>query len=315
MNRTPKRFLPWLALWWASAVLIGGLLLLGASAAAQAPALTIDRASLRLWPEYDDPGLLVILSGAFTGTIAFPQPIAFPIPANARGIQATYIGEDGNLYNQPWQVVDGKLTYSLPRPQFQIEFYLDRPPSGNQRELSYTFETPYAIDELTVSFQQPARAAGFSAQPTPEESFQGSDGFTYYAFVRRGLKAGDKLPLTMRYVKNDQGLSVAQARLEAGSAAAPVSAPNAPSASAIPPWLPYLLIGLGAAALVGAGSYWYLRLRPPATPQALPPTAPGRAKGPAPSVPAGRAVFCTRCGHRFGPEDRFCAQCGAPRKG
>lgn len=302
---------------WALAVPIGSLLLLfliGTPVTAQTPTLTLDQASLRLWPEYDDPGLLVILSGAFTGTVAFPQPIAFPIPANARGIQATYIGEDGNLYNQPYQIVEGRLTYSLPRPQFQIEFYLDRPPAGNQRELNYTFEAPYAINELTVSFQQPARATGFSTLPTPEESFQGSDGFTYYAFVRRGLKAGDRLPLSMRYVKNDQGLSVAQAKLDAGSPAAAVPASNASAAGALPGWLPYLLIGLGAATLVGAGSYWYLRLRPPTTPQARPSLARSQTKSTPTSAPAGKAVFCTRCGRRFGPEDRFCAQCGAPRR-
>ena len=25
-------------------------------------------------------------------------------------------------------------------------------------------------------------------------------------------------------------------------------------------------------------------------------------------------MFCTACGHKFGPQDRFCAMCGAPRK-
>lgn len=310
MVRLSRKFLRWPALWWAPALLIVCLLLAGTTVAAQAPALTIDQASLRLWPEYDDPGLLVILSGVFTGTASFPQQVAFPIPANARGIQATYVGDDGELYSQPWQLVDGKLTYSLPRPQFQIEFYLDRPPSGNQRELSYTFETPYAINTLAVSLQQPARATGFSATPQPAESFQGSDGFTYYTFTRSGLKAGERLPVTMRYTKNDQGLSVAQAKLDAGAPAS-AAAQKAASAGALPIWLPYVLIGLGVAALVAAGGYWYFRMRPPAAAVA---SATGRPRPP--DNPAGgKAVFCTQCGHRFGPEDRFCAQCGAPRKG
>ncbi|MGC8779260.1 MAG: zinc ribbon domain-containing protein [Anaerolineae bacterium] len=311
MARSSKGFWRRSVLWWAPAMLIGCLLLGGMTVAAQAPALTIDQASLRLWPEYDDPGLLVILSGAFTGTTTFPQQVAFPIPANARGIQATYVGDDGGLYNQAWQIVDGKLTYSLPRPQFQIEFYLDRPPANTQRELSYTFEAPYAINTLIVSLQQPARSTGFSALPQPEESFQGSDGFTYYTFARNGLKPGDRLPVTMRYAKNDQGLSVAQAKLDAGAAAA-VAPTKAASAGAVPSWLPFLLIGLGAAALIGAGGYWVFRMRPSATVPAKP--APGRGQAPG-NVGAGRAVFCTQCGHRFGPEDRFCAQCGAPRKG
>lgn len=32
-----------------------------------------------------------------------------------------------------------------------------------------------------------------------------------------------------------------------------------------------------------------------------------------PEVPAGLPAFCTSCGNKFGPNDRFCAQCGAKR--
>ena len=77
MSSKPLLRLAWLPL----AVLIICLVVWAAPTAAQGPGLAIDEASLRLWPEYDDPGLLVILSGTFTGTGAFPQKVAFPVPA------------------------------------------------------------------------------------------------------------------------------------------------------------------------------------------------------------------------------------------
>lgn len=274
----------------------------------------IDQASLRLWPEYDDPGLLVIFAGVFTNTASFPRQVAFPIPAAARGIQATVVAANGDLLSQPWQITDGKLTYTLPQPAFQIEFYLDRPPSGNQRDIRYTFETDYAIKSLTISFQQPARATGFATTPQPEQSFQGSDGFTYYSVVQTDVAAGARLPLNMRYTKNDQGLSVAQAQPAATDAALDSGAPSASTARGLPTWLPYLLIGLGLAVLAAVAGYWYVRIRPlnepvtAATPQSR---SAGQSGGSRPSA----AIFCTQCGHRFAAEDRFCAACGAPRKG
>lgn len=282
-------------------------------AAAQEPPPAIDQASLRLWPEYDDPGLLVIFSGVFTDSATFPRQVAFPIPTGARGVQATVIAANGDLLSQSWQIIDGKLTYTLPQASFQIEFYLDRPPSGAQRDISYTFEAGYAIKNLAISFQQPARATGFAATPQPQESFQGSDGFTYYTIARTDVAAGERLPLTMRYTKNDQGLSVAQAQPNTVGPAATGGPQSVAAAGALPTWLPYALIGLGLAALAAAAGYWYLQMRSPGAPAGL-------ARRPHnDSLPKPRATdavaFCTQCGHQFGPQDRFCASCGAPRKG
>lgn len=294
-------------------LLAGAIGLAALPAVAQEPALTIDQASLRLWPEYDDPGLLVIFSGVFTGAVAFPQQVAFPIPPAARGIQATFVATNGDLFSQPWQIVDGKLTYTLPQPAFQIEFYLDRPPSGNQRDISYTFEPGYAINNLAISFQQPARATGFATTPQSEQSFQGSDGFTYYTIAQTNVTADARLPLNMRYTKNDQGLSVAQAQPAATGAASGAGPLPSTSAGGLPTWLPYVLIGLGLAALAALAGFWYVRIRPASAAMAVEAPRPRHIGQPDGGQTA--AAFCTRCGRRFAAEDRFCAGCGAPRKG
>lgn len=294
----------------------------GLTTSAQSPGISIDQASLRLWSEYDDPGLLVILYGAITGTTTFPQEVAFPIPSAARGVQATMVDASGSLLSQPWQLVDGKLIYTMAGPEFQIEYYLDRSPSGNQREVSFTFEAPYAIKNLEVAVQQPARATAFSTTPPPDRSIQAGDGFTYYMTDRENIEAGEKLTFNIRYTKNDQGLSVAQANPQAtdltdrASSAAPAAA-----ATGTTDWLPYAMVGAGLAALAGAIVYWFVQVRPTTTPPANPVKVSRQARAEPPQKPpaaakasVGKAVFCTQCGHQLGPADRFCAQCGTPRR-
>lgn len=308
-----------LALLFLSTVLALGF---GLTTSAQSPGVRIDQASLRLWSEYDDPGLLVILYGAITGTTTFPQEVAFPIPSAARGVQATMVDATGSLLSQPWQLVDGKLVYTLAGPEFQIEYYLDRAPSGNQREVSYIFEAPYAIRNLEVAVQQPARATAFSTTPSPDRSIQAGDGFTYYMTDRENIEAGEKLTFNIRYTKNDQGLSVAQANPQATDLADRASS-AAPAATArgSTDWLPYAMVGVGLMALAGAVVYWFVQVRPATTMPPSPVKVSRQARAGPPQklpaagkVPVGKAVFCTQCGHQLGSADRFCAQCGTPRR-
>ncbi len=132
------------------------ILLSGLPVVAQSTDLSIQQASLQLWPEYDDPGLLVIFSGDFADTATLPQQVVFPLAAGARNIQATANDPASGLLSQQWQLDGDKLTYTLPQSGFQIEYYVDRPPSGNAREIKHTFEAPYPIKSLQIAIQQPA---------------------------------------------------------------------------------------------------------------------------------------------------------------
>ncbi|MCX5759204.1 MAG: zinc ribbon domain-containing protein, partial [Candidatus Hydrogenedentes bacterium] len=246
-------------------------------------------------------------AGSFTPTVTFPQAVAFPLPQGARGIQATAQDATGALLTQPWEIVGGKLSYTLPQAGFQIEYYVDRPPAGNQRELNYTFEAPYAIQALEITVQQPARATGFAVTPQPASSYQGDDGLTYYRINRTNLTSGEKVPITIRYSKADQAFSVAPQTSSAPSAAQSLPAAAAPTG---PSTLAYALIGLGLAVLAGAAAYWFVQRRA-ATSQPTRRTRPSVA----PQAPvSGKAIFCTQCGRQLKPEDRFCASCGSPRK-
>lgn len=300
-----------------------------ASVGAQAAAPTIQAAELKLWPEYDDPGLLVIFSGQFAPTATFPLQVAFPVPAGARNIQATYRDAGNSLINLPYEVKDGKLSYELPSPGFHVEYYVDRTPSGEQRDIAYTFEAPYAIDAFNVSVQEPARASSFTMTPAAQDKKPGSDGLTDHQFSSQNLAAGEKVDIGVAYSKADTGLSAPQLAVaatgapaqSAAGAAAPMTPTTAGSSSNLLPWL---LIGLGLALLAGVLLYWLLTQRraAAATPVPAAKSRPVQAAAGATSQrqsasarPTGSPVsFCTNCGHPLKSEDRFCSQCGAPRR-
>lgn len=279
----------------------------------------VQSGSLRLWPEYDDPGLLVIASGSFGESTALPFSAAFPLPEGTRGIQATVNDPTKGLMNRQWSVSDGKLVYDLDLPDYHFEYYVDRPPSGEQREIRYTFEAPYRMNALEVAVQQPARATDFSLEPAPTGSYVGSDGLTYYTFTKDALAPGEKLDIAIRYSKNDNALTSASPVVAATQpAAAPASAVQPTATAGTPDWLPYALIGAGILGVAAVTGYYLLQQRQTRA-------ASARTKAPRPTVTAesiaSRAsatsisgVFCTQCGRRFGADERFCAQCGTPRR-
>ncbi len=188
----------------------------------------IPRASLKLWPEYDDPGVLVIFAGDLADTTTLPQTVAFPVAAGTRNIQATVNDATRGLLSQEWQMDGNKVTYTLPQPGFHLEYYVDRPPSGNKREIVHTFEAPYPIKSLEIAVQQPARATDFSVTPKPSSTIVGADGLTYHIINLEDLAAGEKRDIAISYVKTDSGLTSPQLAV---TSATPVAQTSEPAAS------------------------------------------------------------------------------------
>jgi hypothetical protein len=85
------------------------------------------RLRLSIWPEYDDPRVLIMLRGEMTPRQAFPASITLPIPKGPEIIGAGMISEQNELLLHPHQVLPGdtqdSLQLNLPVPRFFVEFY------------------------------------------------------------------------------------------------------------------------------------------------------------------------------------------------
>ena len=304
----------------------------GATASeAPAPAANLAMARLRLsiWPEYDDPRVLIMWRGEMAPHQAFPAHITLPLPKGAEIVGAGMISEQNELLRHPYEVLPGdtqdSLQLNLPVPRFFLEFYYNPlTASGAEKRFTYTMSTPYPIELLEVDIQQPLKATNFTLDPTPMERLTDNQGFTYHQFAYRDIGKGQPQTFTISYTKTVPTPSVPKQQ----------PAPQRPrNAHPLSGNLLVSLSILAGAIIVFAGWAWLLRgpqlQRIPITSSALQSTPTPSAflallqedtqiqetTDATPAQLQTRVVnFCAHCGHKLLPDDCFCSGCGKPIK-
>ena len=275
--------------------------------AAEPPAaLRIARLQLSIWPEYDDPRVLLIMRGELAAGAAFPTQVTLPVPKDAELIGAGMISELGELLLHPHRVIPGDasdtLEITLPSPRFFAELYYDPfQTTGDDKRFSYAFTAPYPVTQFDVDIQKPYTASEFVTEPPAmARETEGRD-TTYHRFTYRDVAAGQRTAFTVSYVKTDPQPSVSKAD----------NAPDASPAARGPQdrMLIYfgILAGVTAAyVLVTLLLAVYRRQRAdaesPGT-QPLPLSVP-------PLVTPAVANFCSQCGHALNADYAFCPGCG-----
>ena len=279
------------------------------NASAQSNGLRITRLQLSVWPEYDDPRVLLIMRGELAPGIPFPTQVNLPVPPNAEIIGAGMISELGELLLHPHRVVSGDtsqtLEITLPSRRFFAELYYDPfETSGDTKRFSYTFRAPYPIGQLDVDVQQPYTASDFVIKPPAmAQESEGRD-TTYHRFVYRDMAPGQEETFAVSYVKTDEQPSVAKA--------------DDPQADGVDHKGPqdrkviYSAVLAGVIAVYVLGTLlWvaYRRRRAPflaVKPATLPMAAPHT---PAPATPVTNN-FCSQCGRALNTDYAFCPGCG-----
>lgn len=173
----------------------------------QASPLTIGRMRVAIWPEYDDPGVLVIYDGRFRDDNSFPRETSFFIPNGAVISDACSLSPKGQHFCQLYKVIKGgdvdEVRLKLPFPNFYLSFHIDPFKDGKERkDFSYTIKTNHPIDRLEVNIQRPLRAEGFKVTPDPPERSE-VKGFEYYNYVFDNTPQGRVLDFKVKYVKKD----------------------------------------------------------------------------------------------------------------
>ncbi len=192
-------------------------LLLPSPAAAQTEPLVFEDTKLWIYPEYDDPRLLVMLEGRIVDAQP-PLDIRFLVPEAAEMYSAGSMSPDGEYSGGPperqtssiagWDEIGYELTTSV----FRVEYYLDSIPKGSEKALSSHFIPLVPISGLRVYVQEPRQSSGFSAQAevSPSAYSQDSDvhGMTLHIFDYLQVEAQQDLAFDLSYTKTNPNPSL-----------------------------------------------------------------------------------------------------------
>lgn len=296
------------------AAVIAAWLMLGGVAigeAAQTPP-AIERLGIALWPEYDQPSVLVIYRAAFAPDVSYPAQVTLPIPAGVGEPFAVAVrAPDGSLlyaegYERTVQGDWALITFLADTPDVQLEYYDSLERQGDERQFAFTWPGGFDIGSLSYEVQHPVGAADMTLEPPPDSQLTRNDGLLYSLAELGPLAAGETRQVAFRYTRPTDTLSV-----DVAQAAIPAVAP---ALDAEPSLTPYLLwaLGLLGLALVAAGGVLVWRSRRAVTPAAKRSRArkPRRPQADEPSLDAGR-VFCHQCGAQGAVNDAYCRRCGA----
>lgn len=284
-------------------------LLVGA-AAAQTNATQLDSLTVELWPDYDRPSLLVLLTGTLPEATALPATVRLPLPPGAELHAIARFNEAGALISDVESSDTGdELTLTTPGRRFRVEYYVPYEIDGDAHSFTFEWLSDLTIDAVSATVQQPLAAIDMRITPEPTGSAADrGDGLNYFQIAPRPLASGEPFTVEGTYTVETPTLSAPPATLPAGGDTA---ASETPATGGLNPlWLLAIPIALGL--VIGA---WYLGRQ----------QGSGRARKPKPSrtTAATRpttdskqaaAGFCHNCGQPAQAGDVFCRKCGTALK-
>lgn len=280
-----------------------GLLLSSQPASAQGTP-TLSSADIWIWPEYDQPGVLVIQHMLVSGTTSLPAIMTFRIPAAAVEPSAMAVGQtavtvvDTDYSLEP----DGKwikVIVQVTAPAIQLEYYdPSLAKNGKDRQYSYAWAGDYAVESLHMELQQPFDARDIKTDPALPDTNQIPDGLTYYTGDFGPLAVGQAFTLDVTYTKDTDALSISSMNIQPS---APVDENTAGRVS-LDTYLPWL-VGIFGVLMIAGGLYYYFR-------GTAHPRSSARRRHATSEQITDEQTYCPQCGTRARSGDRFCRTCG-----
>jgi hypothetical protein len=286
-------------------MLLGALLLYTAVAHAQTPANTLPELLVELWPDYDEPSVLVLLTGALPADAALPATLTLPLPEDAALNAVASIDATGAMLNTDYTAASGFVTLTTPDPRFRVEYYVPYRVTGAERAYTFRWEAGLDVAQLILRVQEPAAAANLTITPAAERSVSDrGDGLAYHLLAPQFVPAGQAFTASLSYTLAGDVLTAAPA------GTAPASA--VPAAAPAFDWT--LVLALAGGVLLGGAITWLAWTQ-------LGGKGRGRSRVHKPrpqrsnraSAVAG-TKFCHNCGQPTQPGDGFCRSCGTPLK-
>jgi len=280
--------------------------------------ILLDSVSVDIWPEYDQPAVLVIYHVTLSSQVSLPVTMSLRIPAAAGKPHAVaWQSPDKALFDLKYDSKAAgewtEIQFNTPAPDVQIEYYdPTQKKTGTRRAFTFRWSGVYTVQNLSLQIQQPANATNFTFRPDVGKGQAGDFGLTYYTLLEGKVNAGTTFDLAMSYNKPDDTLTNPQ-QFQAAQPNQPVDSGTS-GRVALDQFLPWGVGGLGLM-LIAAGLFWYWRTghMPSSTKfvSARPRHARSRsAQASAPAVSVGNGTFCHQCGKKASAGDVFCRACG-----
>jgi hypothetical protein len=275
---------------------------------AQNRVTTIQSLKVQLWPDYDRPAVLVMISGSLPSSTLLPAAVNLPLLPGATLNAVARADINGNLFSDIEYTADsGKLSLTTPDPKFRVEYYVPYRVEGGEHRFTFDWLADVSVEELSVIVQKPASATSLVTQPPAAEVVHGKDGFTYHLLPASSAPAREPRSVQFSYAATSAVLS-AERRPAPTPASAPAPAPSrasrlpaAPAATAEPGLGWGLLVAVVVTAGASMGITWQIARNRFASSRAAAETP--RAEPPAEG-------HCPGCGRPCGSDDRFCSDCG-----
>jgi hypothetical protein len=291
--------------------------------------VTIESLAVDVWPEYDRPSVLVLLTGFLPAGTPLPATVTVPVPENADVTAVARIDQTGGLFADITfeESVEGQVTLTTPDPRFRVEYYVPFELEGDERSFVFEWESETPVTEMLVSVQQPVAAEGMVVDPAVFSVTTRADGFQYHNLSPVEVPAGERFSLEVSYSRAMTTLSAELAQPTTADETTTTTEQPEPAAPPAMNWQTILLASGGVAVLaVGVWMIFGERLlaarkggvtaRP--TPKAARPrTREREMEGEVETAEIETPTyvqFCHHCGQKSDPDDRFCRSCGTRLK-
>lgn len=220
--------------------------------------VTLSNVTVQLWPEYDQPSMLVIVDFQVASGTPLPVDLSFRFPLDANLIAVAVQTSAGQFLNAEFTgpAVDGEWqSFTMTIDQnavYRFEYYQPMTFNGNQRIFSYLWDGAYAVNSFQSSVLEPLDVTSFVVDP-PHQNIQQVSELKYYNNEPARLAQGEQYALTLQYDKTSTTLvNPPQQGLQP---AVPVDE-NTPGRVSLNNFLPYIIGGLGAMMILG-GLFYY----------------------------------------------------------
>ncbi len=309
---------------------------LAVPARAQSGTVSIEQLTIDLWPDFDQPSVLVLLTGKLPASTPLPAAVTVSVPAAATLNAVARVTADGTMIDDVQYTLDTAaqtLSITLPDLSFRVEYYEPYERNELERQFTFAWQTPTPVQQLLVSVQQPAAATAMTVSPSPVSVTPGNNGLQYHNMPATSLPANQLYTLDVNYTMSSSALTTSLVEAPVPTGIPSELLPDAGSSSSSSNST-LLLVGAAGMGMLVVGSVVWLVLNrdalraAPQTPrrsamrQSRRQTSPTTRRSSPPSPPAesatppsgGGALFCHNCGQPSQAEDRFCRYCGTELK-